>query len=46
MALGMIVTIGGIALAARSPATVSWDWSLEPKVGGTGWAAYWRWAAQ
>jgi ABC-type nickel/cobalt efflux system permease component RcnA len=45
MALGMIATIGGIALAL-SRVTVSWGCSTEPRAGDTMWVGCWRWAAQ
>ena len=46
MALGMIATIGGIALAAAFARDRFMGLSLELKVGGTAWEGCWRWVAQ
>ena len=46
MTLGMIATIGGIALAAALRVTASWDFSHEPRAGGTMRDWRWKWGAQ
>ena len=46
MTVGMIATIGGIALAAPLRETALWGCSTEPKAGGIAWERCWSWAAQ
>ena len=46
MALGMIATIGGIALAAASRANVSWGFSPALRAGIIAWGWCWKWVAQ
>jgi nickel/cobalt transporter (NicO) family protein len=46
MAVGMIATIGGIALAAAFARDRFMGCSPEPRVGDTEWEGCWRLAAQ